>query len=336
VARQVKLGSLCSGYGGLDLAIESLFEVELAWYAEYDKNPAKIMETNYPNVKNLKDLTKINWSEIEPVDILSAGYPCQPFSQAGQRKGTNDPRHLWPYIFEAVGTIRPKLVILENVRGHLSLGFDAVLKDLASIGYAAEWQIVRASEVGAPHQRARLFIIAYPEGSRRRTQQDSDGTSISPKENGLGVVTKSNPCTIANTKSVRARLQQVGNETQKSKLRNDNSIITNTDSATRQQSQRANRTIRSERKTEFDGTNRKVAWGCYQEAITNWERLTRISPDPIKNDRLEPKFVEWLMGLPEGWVTDVDISDNAKLKALGNGVVPQQAAYAINMLINER
>lgn len=333
MARQVKLGSLCSGYGGLDLAIESLFEVELAWYAEYDKNPAKIMETNYPNVKNLKDLTKINWSEIEPVDILSAGYPCQPFSQAGKRKGTNDPRHLWPYIFEAVGTIRPKLVILENVRGHLSLGFDAVLKDLASIGYAAEWQIVRASEVGAPHQRARLFIIAYPESSRRGTQQNSDGTSVSPQKNGLGLVTKSDFGVITDT--LRQRLQR------KSRLGEfvtgrSKQFTTNTDSKLRQQSRRTNRTIRSETSQKFDGSDRQVSWGSYQNAITNWEQLTRPSPEPIIDNRLSPEFVEWLMGLPKGWITDIDISHSAKLKALGNGVVPQQAAYAINMLINER
>lgn len=160
----MKIGSLCTGYGGLDLAVEEHFGAETVWCAEFDKHASKIIEAHF-DIPNLGDITKIDWTQVEPVDIITAGYPCQPFSQAGQRKGEDDPRHIFPYILEALRHLRPKYAIFENVRGHLTLGFDSVLGALAGIGYDAEWSIVRASEVGAPHQRARLYIVAQPNGS---------------------------------------------------------------------------------------------------------------------------------------------------------------------------
>jgi hypothetical protein len=95
------------------------------------------------------------------VDILVAGYPCQPFSAAGKRLGTEDPRHLWPYIARSIGIIRPRMCFFENVEGHISLGLREVIGELESIGYTAAWGIFSASEVGAPHQRKRVFILAH-------------------------------------------------------------------------------------------------------------------------------------------------------------------------------
>ena len=161
----MKIGSLCTRYGGLDLAVEAHFNAKTIWCSEYDKHASKIIEKRFPGVPNYGDLTKIDWATVPQVDIITAGYPCQPFSNAGKRKGTEDERHLFPYILEGVRYLRPKLAIFENVRGHLTLGFDTVLRDLASIGYDAKWSVVRASDAGAPHQRARLFIIANPNGS---------------------------------------------------------------------------------------------------------------------------------------------------------------------------
>ena len=158
----MKIGSLCTGYGGLDLAVEAHFNAKTIWCSEYDKHASKIIEKRFPGVPNYGDLTKIDWATVPEVDIITAGYPCQPFSNAGKRKGTEDERHLFPYILEGVRYLRPKIAIFENVRGHLTLGFDTVLRDLAAIGYDAKWSIVRASEAGAPHQRARLFIVANP------------------------------------------------------------------------------------------------------------------------------------------------------------------------------
>lgn len=113
---------MCSGYGGLDLAAESVTGGTTAWVVEYDPAPSRILAHRFPGVPNHGDLTTTDWAAVEPVDVLTAGYPCQPFSQAGKRRGTDDARHLWPYIADAVRVLRPRYVVLENVSGHLSLG----------------------------------------------------------------------------------------------------------------------------------------------------------------------------------------------------------------------
>ena len=275
----MKIGSLCTGYGGLDLAVEAVTGAKTIWYSEFDKHVSKIMEHHRPNLPNLGDLTKVDWSNVEPIDIITAGYPCQPFSTAGQRKGTNDPRHIWPHIAEAISLLRPKLVILENVRGHLTLGFDEVLRTLTEIGYDARWEIVRASDVGAPHQRARLFVIAYPQSTASLTSD-----------------TNSDAC---------------------------------------EKSRRTDRGVSSQGSEIINETDREIDWGCYKDAIERWEQLTRKCPNPIDDqNRLNPVFVEWMMGLEPGWVTQIGLSRTQELKALGNGVVPQQAAYALTRLLN--
>lgn len=156
----MRAGSLCTGIGGLDLAVHAVYGAETIWCAEYEPCLDPIIQHRFGPVLNLKDITTVDWTELEPVDVLTAGYPCQPFSHAGKRKGASDVRHLWPHIAEAVRVLRPGRVVLENVAGHLSLGFGDVLRDLAEAGFDAEWCVLRASDVGAPHQRARLFIVA--------------------------------------------------------------------------------------------------------------------------------------------------------------------------------
>ncbi|MYX09814.1 DNA cytosine methyltransferase [Streptomyces sp. SID8375] len=168
-----RIGSVCTGYGGLDIAVQAVFGGELAWVADNDPGAALILAHHHPKVPNLGDITAVDWHDVEPVDIYIGGYPCQPFSTAGKRKGTKDARHLWPHIARALGVLRPRLAVFENVAGHLSLGFDTVLGDLARLGFDADWCCVRASDIGAAHQRNRLFLLAWPadtgsEGLARR------------------------------------------------------------------------------------------------------------------------------------------------------------------------
>ncbi|HDZ37520.1 MAG TPA: DNA cytosine methyltransferase, partial [Marinobacter sp.] len=103
------------------------------------------------------------------VDIIHSGYPCQPFSVAGKRKGEADERHLWPFIRDHIQQIRPLYCFFENVAGHLRLGFDRVFRDLDELGYTVEADLFTASEVGAPHKRERLFILGYSESNGRAT-----------------------------------------------------------------------------------------------------------------------------------------------------------------------
>lgn len=185
----MKIGSLFSGYGGLDLAVADAFDAEVVWHCEWDDAPSKILERNFPGVPNYRDVSKVDWAAVEPVDILTGGFPCQDLSLAGKRAGLRDGTRsgLWSEFAEAIRVIQPKYVVIENVRGLLSAtansdlefcpwcmgdergepvlrALGAVLGDLADLGYDAEWTGLRAADAGAPHNRFRIFIIAYPRG----------------------------------------------------------------------------------------------------------------------------------------------------------------------------
>lgn len=157
------VGSLFSGIGGLDLGLERA-SMEVIWQSEIDHYGCQVLKKHWPEVVNHGNIKEIKWGDIVRPDIICGGYPCQPFSTAGKRNGTDDPRHLWPWVRQAISELRPKYAILENVRGHITLGLSEVLGELASIGYDAEWQIVSANSVGAPHLRERVIIVAYPVG----------------------------------------------------------------------------------------------------------------------------------------------------------------------------
>lgn len=186
----MKIGSLFSGYGGLDLAVADTFEAQVVWHCEWDNAPAKILERNFPGIPNYRDVSKVDWAAVEAVDILTGGFPCQDLSLAGKRAGLRDGTRsgLWSEFAEAIRVIRPKYVVIENVRGLLSgtayceleycpwcmgdsgdgepvlRALGRVLGDLADLGYDAEWTGVRASDAGAPHSRFRVFILAYSRG----------------------------------------------------------------------------------------------------------------------------------------------------------------------------
>ena len=287
----MKIGSLCTGYGGLDMAVEAFFDAEMVWCAENDKYASKLIEQRF-NKPNLGDIKEIDWATVEPIDILTAGYPCQPFSHAGQRKGTDDQRHIWPHIIKAISILRPKFIILENVRGHLSLGFKEVLGDLAKNGYDAKWRVVRASDVGAPHQRARLFIVAYPINSRCQQREPSRFKAGFSKFEIDGCASNSN-CNSCE-KSRRATLCLQGKS-------------------------RGLQSRENKRQTRYE-----------HRFSRSMDRQT--VPDTLDQGRLNAKFVEYMMGLPIGWVTNLDFTRSQQLKMLGNGVVPQQAYYALQLL----
>lgn len=165
--------SLCSGYGGIDLGLRrAIPNLRTVAYAEIEafavENLLARMEGGALDPAPVwPDLKTFPWESFrDRVDILSGGYPCQPFSAAGKRLGTEDPRHLWPYIADGVRILRPRLCFFENVEGHISLGLREVIADLESLGYQAAWGIFSAAECGAPHQRKRVFILAVASSFR--------------------------------------------------------------------------------------------------------------------------------------------------------------------------
>lgn len=286
MGKRLKIGSLCTGYGGLDLAVEEHFNAKTVWCAEFDKYASKVIEQRF-DIPNYGDIKQIDWASLEPIDILTAGYPCQPFSHAGYRKGTDDERHIFPFILEAIGILRPRWVILENVRGHLSLGLKEVLAGLTSVGYNARWQVVRASDAGAPHQRARLFIIAYP---------NSDACEES-RRTIRGVSGEAGEVIYGSDRAIYGCSDQDASNTNDQHKPHDR---------------------------QMQELGRRFTPRC--------EMYLQEPPDALDQEgKLNAVFVEYMMGLPVGWVTDTGLSRAQQLKMLGNGVVPQQAKLALEL-----
>jgi len=152
-------GSLFSGIGGIDLGLERA-GMTCVWQSEIEPYACRVLKKHWPAIPNLGDIRDIDWTTVPRTDVVAGGYPCQPFSLIGRRRGEHDPRHLWPMFADCIRMVRPRYAILENVAGHLTLGFGDVQTDLATLGYDTEWDCIPAAAVGAPHHRDRVFIIA--------------------------------------------------------------------------------------------------------------------------------------------------------------------------------
>ncbi|WP_280194193.1 DNA cytosine methyltransferase [Nocardia farcinica] len=189
----MRIGSLFSGASGLDLAALALFPgSSMAWHSEVDAAASRVLAHHWPDVPNLGDITTVDWAAVPPVDVLTGGFPCQDVSAAGRRAGLGEGTRsgLWSYMAEAIAVLRPRYVLIENVRGLLSAnavrgvepGLDdlgdlrgrpvlralgAVLGDLADLRFDADWTCLAASAVGAAHRRERVFVLAYPADADR-------------------------------------------------------------------------------------------------------------------------------------------------------------------------
>jgi DNA (cytosine-5)-methyltransferase 1 len=150
--QNLTVGSLCTGYGGLDLAVHAVLGGTLAWYAETDRHAQTVLAHRFGGVVNLGDIRTVDWTSVAPVDVLTAGFPCQDISDAGKREGITGARSsLWTCVADAVRVLRPGLVFVENVAALLRRGLDVVQGDLAALGYDTSWICLRASDVGAAH-----------------------------------------------------------------------------------------------------------------------------------------------------------------------------------------
>lgn len=341
----MKIGSLCSGAGGLDMAVEQVLGATTVWHCEIDDAASKVLGHRYPGVPNHRDLTTTDWDTVEPVDILTGGYPCQPFSHAGRRKGTDDERHIWPFVREAIRRVRPRITFLENVAGHRSLGFDRVLADLAEDGMHVRWTSLRAADVGAPHRRERLFfIVTDPAQQSRRIGHGDDvrarwgagrhqpatrrgnyppvgllpapaaarsGRNQSPSPGAairpsLDMITE-----LFATPQARDFKGVPADGFNNANLCRDVSLLQTPSVADALGGHLSCSGARGDEPL-LPGQAREMAtsWGKYEAAIRRWENATRPAPSPTEpnskgNPRLSAAFSEWLLGWPAGWVTGV-------------------------------
>jgi len=184
----VTVGSLFSGIGGFDLGLERA-GMQVKWQVEIDKYCLKVLEKHWPHVRRYTDIKQVRWEDVEPVDLVCGGFPCQPVSVAGKRKGREDERWLWPEFVRCFGVLRPRYVLIENVPGLLVRGFADVLRDLAACGYDAEWDCIPAAQFQAPHLRERVWILAYSASSRLQRQ-----VSVFGKTESILPQTSNNAC----------------------------------------------------------------------------------------------------------------------------------------------
>lgn len=166
-------GSLFAGIGGFDLGFERA-GMKCLWQVEIDDYANRVLAKHWPDVRRHGDVRTWPQPDTEPVDVVCGGFPCQDISNAGKRAGLDGNRSgLFYEIIRIAGELRPRFVVLENVAALLNRGFDRVLGELATLGFDAEWHCIPASAVGAPHQRDRVWIVAYTKGKRHREWGES-------------------------------------------------------------------------------------------------------------------------------------------------------------------
>ncbi|MGR7002776.1 DNA cytosine methyltransferase [Yinghuangia aomiensis] len=403
-----RIGSLFSGYGGLDMAVQDVIGGTVAWHCQYeppdkkgreDKHQAaaKILAHHWPDVPNHGDVTRIDWAAVEPVDVLAGGFPCTDLSLAGHGAGLfpGTRSGLWAEMARAIHALRPRLVVIENVPGILSRKADrglgpgaadldpttgarrtlralgAVLGDLAGLGFDAEWVRIRASDVGAAHERARVFVVAWPAASdpsdfgRERTGRARNGRpgpanggdAAAHAEHpgrawlsGPGATTGTGPVGEPSGRGADAAAHAGGQGLEVRAVEPARPQLPTAERGRRQPAADADgrRLPRHpelpqgrdavQQRVRGDADRRPaVDWGAYEPAIRRAEEaFGRPAPRPTDDHgRLSAHFDEWHMGLPAGHVTGVPgIPRPQQIKAIGNGVVPQQAAYALRMLLD--
>lgn len=402
----LRIGSLFSGYGGLDLGVQAVIGGDVVWHVEFDEAPSKILKHHWPDTPNYGDITAVDWSTVPSVDVLTGGFPCQDVSLAGARKGLTEGTRsgLWSHYAEAIRQLKPELVVIENVRGLLSAtaggsvepdpwgvgdgatrpvinALGAVLGDLADLGYDAEWCGLRAADAGAPHGRYRVFIAAYPEhdgdvagafgggvgafaaqGGHERVASvagiEPEGTSsdrtrpstVAANTGGVGLEAERRPS--GQTQEVTESTNNLGLLPGTPSSSGSRGNETPADAQSRGRGVRVGVNVRppggevhplgDDRSTASGASRASTDWGAYESAIKRWEAVIgRVAPAPTTanektgSHRLSAHFVEFMMGLPVGHVTDpaIGLTRNQQLKALGNGVVPQQAALALAHLL---
>lgn len=336
--------SLCSGAGGLELGLKlAMPGTRTVCYVEGEAYAAAQLAARMED--ETMDAAPV-WSDVksfdpEPwrgcVDIITAGYPCQPFSIAGAKRAEKDPRHLWPYIREIVRTIEPRLCFFENVSHHLRLGFEQVHDDLRSMGYSVAAGLFTAEEVGAPHRRERLFILAYRNGDRcvgeqcpspgeddpqRRSQCSADtvtgGDSDAAGRLPLHETGSSSPKSrqgLQNGKSAVADTARAGTRINQRDTRNG--VIGDCKSMANPNGAGLERQPRHERAPEWASLFAKDGLPVWPPAPGGYEQWGHV-PDALKPA---------VHRMADGMANRVD-----RLRACGNGVVPLVAAYAFRTL----
>ena len=319
--------SFCTGYSGLEIGIRragvdvrTVCNVEIEAFVQANL-VAKIEEGRMDNAPIWTDLKTFPAREFRgKISGLCGGYPCQPFSSAGKRQGEKDPRHLWPYLLKHIRAIRPVWCFWENVAGHTTMGLWRVLSDLEEEGYRCAWGIFSAEEVGAPHQRKRVFILAY---SNIEGLEGFNGERTSKQTEGVQADIGAESGTLGNSTSLRPHRGSENCEGEQSEVLGERL----------ESDELANPTSRQPRQSQARNGGQDTSGGSEE---TQWP----ARPGEEQCEWEEPRVTEAQSGLcraTHGTKSGVDAIANRvdRLRLLGNGVVPQTAELAWKTLWKE-
>lgn len=366
----MKIGSLCSGYGGLEMATVAAFGAgEPAWFCEVDDAASLTLKRHHPDVPNHGSIVGSDWSGVEPVHVLTMGVPCQPFSSAGRQRAEADHRYLWPDALRAIRALRPRGVVFENVRNLISIRngeiWRGILDDLREAGYAVRWLTLGACAVGAPHHRHRVFMLAVrshdpgpavrvdvkecdavrpllPTPMARDGQSRGEGSpeywqARAAGRDGegvpLGAAVRMLPTPTASDGGGGAGHSSTGGEN----LRTAVTRLIPIPRASDAKNGGPNQGVAS---GDLAPSSAVIGdrWGQFAAAVAHWESvLGRPAPDPTEIGprgglRLAPELPEWMQGLPAGYLTG-HLARADALRLAGNGVCPRQGEAAIRALL---
>jgi len=302
---KLKVLDLFSGIGGFSYGLDQLQGFETVAFCEIDKFCQKVLKKHYPNVPIFEDIKKLTCKENE-YDVICGGFPCQDISVAGLKKGiTNETRSgLWFEYKRIIKEVKPRWVIIENVRNLLNNGFSTVLKGLHEIGYDAEWQIISARSVGAPHLRERIWIVAYPIGNGQRGIQ-SRGSSRKgrPEEVRIRRVGEEGSDKFTNSES--ERVQGLWPTRKQKSDTHGQETISLCDS--------------EGEKFSISNSNDFRFWPSFTTEEEKSEWWTKATSSFCDRWKVEPAICRVDNGLPAG----LDKDRASRVKALGNSIVPQ-------------
>ena len=326
---------LFSGIGGFSLGLEATRRIKTVAFCEIDSFCTKVLNKNWPGVPVYNDIRELTYDrlktdEIGPINIITGGYPCQPFSIAGLKKGVKDPRHLWPEYFRLIRELRPTWIIGENVSGHIKLGLDAVQEDLESEGYSLRTFSVSASSIGANHQRERIWTVAYSQrnyDSQQIKRVDGEKSSLQKehRENNSTTRNSSGASAVRETRNEHADVEDARRRSWREQF------TWNTESTGRGTSE----------KTEWS-TNTDTSPGPSERAETMANSQSIGSRKPTEQEgwksfegRGEEESTRswWNIEPNVGRVADGIPDRTHRLKALGNAVVPQIPYYIAKSIL---
>ena len=360
----MKLLDLFSGIGGFSLGMEATKKIKTIAFCEKDEFCRKVLKKHWSNIKQYNDIRSINGKEIA-ADIVSGGFPCQPFSVAGKRKGTEDDRYLWDEMLRVITEVKPRWVVGENVQGIINIDNGLVLRqvqtDLEAQGFQVQCFLIPASGIGAWHKRNRVWILGYSEhngsstakikgGNFETAARSSQGEKATRKFKGTGRSLYNEY--VPNSKIVRSGKSR--NINQEKRLEESNSTQFNGSSSDVSNSnsrlRRRRGTIKESGANEIWGFYptqeeqtgqhiRSKAIGCdalpgEEENVTNTNsqrQQEQRRSKPISESRNKFECSSWwkvessVCGVPDGISYGLDKGRVNRIKSLGNSIVPQIA-----------